>query len=177
MDNDPVNLLLAEHEIIAGAKDVIAAMDQLWTKSADTYERAFREIVSFFVSYSDGFHHRKEEDVLFPALRNHPDFYSNEILDELEDHHQTFREHIGQMQLALEEKNYERAHARLKRYFDELLDHIAVENDELFVMAESLLGDAELERMYFRFKDVDLEIGDDRKKDLERRLAEIRARL
>jgi hypothetical protein len=31
------------------------------------------------------------------------------------------------------------------------------ENDELFVMAESLLSVAELETMYFKFLDIDLE--------------------
>jgi hemerythrin-like domain-containing protein len=177
MQNDPVAMLLAEHEIISGAKDVIAGMDQLWARNADAYTRAFREILSFFVSYSDGFHHQKEESVLFPALRSHPDFDASDIVDELEDHHQAFREHVAQMQLALEEKNYAQAHARLNRYFDELLDHIAVEDDELFVMAGSILGDAELERVYFQFKDVDRELGEDRKQELEQRLDGIRALL
>jgi hemerythrin-like domain-containing protein len=77
MQNDPMAMLLAEHEIISGANDVIAALDDLWTKNADAYERAFREIISFFVSYSDGSHHRKEEVVLFPALRSHPDFHAS----------------------------------------------------------------------------------------------------
>ena len=177
MENRATQLLLSEHEIIAGAKDAIAAMDQLWTKDAEAYERTFREILSFFVSYSDGFHHRKEEAVLFPALRSHSDFYANDILDELEEHHQAFREHVMQMQLALEGKQYSQAQARLTRYFDELLDHIAVENDELFVMADSILGDAELERIYFGFQDVDRELGMDRKNELEARLAGIKARL
>ncbi|HEU5163657.1 MAG TPA: hemerythrin domain-containing protein [Thermoanaerobaculia bacterium] len=177
MQNDPLKLLLAEHEIIEGAKDVIAAMDQLWTRDAGAYERAAGELLSFFVSYSDGYHHQKEEVVLFPALRSHPDFYSHDVIDELEEHHQTFRDHVAQMKRALGAKDYAEAHARLTRYLDELLDHIAVENDELFVMAESLLGEAELERVFFRFKDVDRELGDDRKKELERRLAAIKAGL
>ncbi len=177
MENDPVNMLMAEHEVIAGAKDVIGAMDQLWSKDPAGYERALAELLAFFAAYSDGYHHRKEELVLFPALRNHPDFYAHDVVDELEEHHQTFRDHIAQMRRALEQSDYEGAHARLTRYADELLDHIAVENDELFVMAGSILGDAELERAYFRFRDVDRELGDERKKELERRLEEMRARL
>ncbi|HEY0590513.1 MAG TPA: hemerythrin domain-containing protein [Thermoanaerobaculia bacterium] len=173
MQNDPLNLLLTEHEIIAGAKNVIAAMDRLWTRNPETYERALGELLAFFAAYSDGYHHRKEEIVLFPELRSHPGFYAHDILDELEEHHQTFRDHVAQMRRAIDEKNYDGAHARLTRYVGELLDHIAVENDELFVMAGSLLSPAELERVYFRFKDVDRELGDDRKNDLERRLTEI----
>jgi hemerythrin-like domain-containing protein len=176
MQNRATEVLLAEHVIISGASGAIAAMDRLWTSDADAYERAFRDIISFFVSYSDGFHHRKEEEVLFPALRSHPDFYASDILDELEDHHQSFREHVTGMQHALEQKSYERAQARLARYFDELLDHIAVENDELFAMVDSLLNETELERIYFAFKDVDRELGEDRKRELERRLEQIKTR-
>jgi hemerythrin-like domain-containing protein len=174
MANDPMQLLLGEHEIISKAGEVITAMDGRWETRPDAYEAALRDLISFFVSYSDGFHHRKEEIILFPALRKHPDFYTPDILDELEDHHQTFRDHVGQLEAAIAEQRYEAAQARLQRYFKELLDHIAMENDELFVMAGSVLSESELERMYFQFQDVDRELGEERKTELEQRLAGIR---
>jgi hemerythrin-like domain-containing protein len=161
--NDPMTVLRAEHEVITAAGGVIGAMD---TASA-SYDDVLRRLISFFVSYSDGFHHRKEEVALFPALRSHPEFYLHGLLDELEEHHQTFRDRIARMQSALSEKNYDGAQSELSLYFNELLDHIAVENDELFVMAESLFSDAELERLYFAFQDVDHELGNERKKELE----------
>jgi hemerythrin-like domain-containing protein len=177
MPNDPMQLLLGEHEVISRAKEVIDAMDQVWTSSEDAYQEALREVISFFVKYGDGFHHQKEEMALFPVLRNHPDFYAQDMLEELQDHHQTFRDHIAKMQLALTEKKYEVAQSRLRVYFNELLDHIAVENDELFVMAGSLLSETELERMYFRFKDIDRELGEDLKKKLEETLTRVKALL
>jgi hemerythrin-like domain-containing protein len=173
MANDPMQLLLAEHEIISKTGEVITAMDRRWETSPEAYERALRDLISFFVTYSDGFHHRKEEIILFPALRNHPDFYTPDILDELEDHHLTFRDHVAQLEAAVADKRYDAAQARLQRYFHELLDHIAVENDELFVMAGSLLSESELERIYFQFQDVDRELGEERKTELEQLLAGI----
>lgn len=175
--NDPVTLLLSEHEVIASANDVVAAMDGLWTRSGETYEQAAREIASFFAAYGDEYHHRKEEVVLFPELRSHPDFYAHDVVDELEDHHRAFRDHLAKLERALAQKDYAGAQGVLRRYLDELLDHIAVENDELFVIAQSVLGETELERVFFRFKDLDRELGDERKVELEGQLAAIRARL
>ena len=54
----------------------------------------------------------------------------------------------------------------LTGYINDLLDHIAVENDELFIMAESLFNEDELERMYFLFQDIDMELGQVRKQEL-----------
>ena len=53
----------------------------------------------------------------------------------------------------------------------DLLDHIAAENDELFVLAETLMEEDDLETIYFKFKDIDLELGEDRKVELEESIA------
>ena len=175
MPNDPMELLRDEHDVIRTAQEVIDGMDRLWTKDEERYEEIFRGLLAFFAGYSDGFHHRKEELELFPALKSHPDFYPAGLVDELEEHHRMFRDHVARMQAALLERNYEAGQARLGRYFDELLDHMAVENDELFVMAESLFKEAELERMFFRFQDIDREKGD--KNELEAGMAKLKAML
>jgi len=49
-----------------------------------------------------------------------------------------------------------------------LLDHIAAENEELFVLAENLMDEHQLETIYFKFVDVDMELGESRKKDFEK---------
>lgn len=175
--NDPITLLLHEHEIISSARDVITEADRLWIKDEESYEEVLRALMFFFGKYSDGFHHQKEEMALFPALKNHPDFHPQELLDELENHHRIFRDRIGRMQRALDDKKFEDVQSELTAYWNELLDHMAVENDELFVMTESLLGEADLERMYFRFKDIDHELGEDLKKELESTPAKLKAML
>ena len=48
-----------------------------------------------------------------------------------------------------------------------MLDHIGAENDELFSLAENLMGEDDLETIYFKFKDIDMELGEDRKRELE----------
>ena len=50
---------------------------------------------------------------------------------------------------------------------NDLLDHIAVENDELFVLTENIISEDELEKIYFLFEDLDREMGLDKKLKLE----------
>jgi len=38
-------------------------------------------------------------------------------------------------------------------------------------LAENLMDEADLETIYFKFKDMDMELGDDRKKELEESIA------
>jgi len=124
-------------------------------------------LVVFFREYADAYHHRKEEDVLFPAIKDHPDFVLQEIIDEFEQHHEDFREYTSDVMEALEESDFEGAYKEINTYLEELLDHIGAENDELFVLAETLMDEEDLETIFFKFKDIDMELGEERKKELE----------
>ncbi|HMW96335.1 MAG TPA: hypothetical protein PJ983_03720, partial [Flavobacteriales bacterium] len=70
--------------------------------------------------------------------------------------------------------DHAQAHKLLTRYMRDLEDHISAENDELFVLAENLLGKKEREDVYFRFMDIDRQLGEDRKKELEELLAAVK---
>jgi hemerythrin-like domain-containing protein len=177
MATDAMDLLMAEHTTIMAADEVIRAMRESWASDPGTCEQVLREMLSFFARYSDGFHHQKEEQVLFPALRRSAEVAPRELVSELEEHHEAFRAHVATIRRALDEGDYPLAQSTLERYFSELLDHIAVENDELFVMTESLLDAEELDRVYFRFHDIDRELGTDLKRELEATLPRLRALL
>ena len=168
MENNPAEMLLDEHEIIKSVENTIYAMDLLWEKDPEKYKSLISRMLYFFKEYSDRFHHYKEEQILFPEMRNHPDFLLSEILDELEDHHKMFREYTAEIIDLMEQNQFEKAHAILKKYINNLLDHIAVENDELFSMAENLFSKNQFESIYFRCKDIDRELGEAYKKDLEK---------
>ena len=89
------------------------------------------------------------------------------MIDELENHHQTIREKVQEIKVALSENQFQLAQAALRNYLENLLDHIAIENDELFVMSDNILPPKELERMYFQFLDTDEMLGVAFKKDVE----------
>lgn len=96
-----------------------------------------------------------------------------DILGELEEHHEMFRENLHEINEHLTEEDWAGAQNLLEQYLSDLLDHIAIENDELFIMAENLFTDEEQENMYFLFEDADREMGMDRKEEWVRKIGEL----
>jgi len=167
MEHDPVKMLYEEHEVIVNAVEQALELENTWEADPDSYQARTLELVDFFKEYADGYHHRKEEDILFPAIKDHPDFVLQEVIDEFIQHHEDFREYARQVREAIGEGDLAGSFKLLKAYGNDLLDHIAAENDELFVMAESLFSEDELQTLFFRFKDADMELGEGRKAELE----------
>ena len=167
-ENDPSHLLKEEHVIIKQVENIIYAMDRLWEKDPLNYSDMVTKLLRFFKEYSDQFHHQKEEAILFKEMRDHPDFMLGEIIGELEQHHAAFRNYTREIAAQLAEGQYKKAQLILEKYIHQLLDHIAVEDDEFFSMAETLFNKGELEKLYFRFKDVDRNLGEEAKKELEK---------
>lgn len=171
--NNPIQVMLDEHDIISSAEQIVKLLDRYWEKSESKYVNQVHSLIIFFREYADKYHHFKEEQILFPELEKLDDFAVNSIVSELIEHHEMFREHTTSIEEFLDDKQYESAQKLLFTYMDELLDHIAAENDEVFVMAESLFSENELESMYFKFKDIDMELGESNKEKLCEKLNSI----
>ncbi|MCB9363394.1 MAG: hemerythrin domain-containing protein [Flavobacteriales bacterium] len=173
MENNPLNVMYAEHDIIMKAENIIKNLDKVWENDEEKYKEVVTTLITFFREYADGYHHRKEEEVLFPAIHGHPDFVLQEILEEFETHHEDFREYTTEIEDAIAEGDYEKSYKELNSYVQDLLDHIGAENDELFSLAESLIDEDDLETIFFKFKDIDMELGEERKVELEKSIDNI----
>jgi hemerythrin-like domain-containing protein len=171
--HNPIQILLDEHEIISSAQGVIKKLDRYWERSEEGFTEYVTELLQFFRTYSDQYHHYKEEEVLFPLFKDSDEMVVHSMILEFKEHHEMFREHTQAIEAQLEKGQYGQAYTILVTYMNELLDHIAAENDEFFVIAESLLSDEELEKMYFKFLDIDVELGEGRKEELRNLLSEI----
>lgn len=165
-ENNPIQVLMDEHEVISSVESIIQSLEKDWETDEGKYAEKIKQLLRFFREYSDNFHHHKEEEILFKELINNPDFLLDDIITELEEHHEMFRATVDEIQEAVDQKEWSKVQNLLKRYVNDLLDHIAVENDELFIMAESLFSEDELERMYFLFEDIDIELGKEHKQEL-----------
>ena len=118
------------------------------------YNDEIRGYIRFFTEFGDGIHHKKEEVYLFPAMVNHhPDLESG-IIGEFEDHHEQFREYLTEIQGWLIAADWLKTVSAFEQYLQLLEDHIAAENDELFVLAEDLIPPDEMERIFFSFQDL-----------------------
>ena len=167
MKNNPLDIMYAEHDVIKKAEHIINNCDKLWETDPQGYTELINKLIIFFREYADGYHHHKEEDVLFPAINNHPDFILQELIDEFNEHHVSFREYTKEIEEALAIHEFPKSYNLLKMYSNDLLDHIAAENEELFVLAENLLDEPTKENIYFKFKDIDRQLGEERKKKFE----------
>ena len=165
-EHDPIQTLMDEHNVISSSAEALQNLEELWKKDALKYKNSVHKLLKFLKEYGDNFHHYKEENVLFPEMKAHPEFRQHEIIDELEEHHNMFRDYVKEIEEALEEQEWEQVQSKLQQYMNDLLDHIAIENDEVFIMAETLFNEEELESMFFQFQDIDNELGATRKTEL-----------
>ncbi len=140
----------------------------------DKYESTIRQLIDFFVKYSDGYHHHKEELLLFPEMGHKNELLQNGILLEMFENHDDFRSMVKDIRQSLDSKSYMNVQKLIEKYTSALLDHIAVENDEVFQMAEVLFTAAELEKMYFDFMDVDSNLGTSEKRAWEDNISELK---
>lgn len=173
----PIKVLFDEHEIIISAIQIAKKADKLLDKDKVAYEQVIRDLINFFRSYADQYHHNKEENILFPLMSKKNEFLEDGVLKEMFDNHADFRSMIKSIEMFLDGKDYNEAQHQLNIYGEALLDHIAVENDEVFQMAETLLNKEELEKMYFNFEDCDRELGGAKKSQLAEQLKEIQNKL
>lgn len=174
MENNPIKTLMNEHETIGLTEGIIQNLDKLWETDEEFYTQKVNNLLTFFSEYSDKYHHHKEEEVLFKELNDNPDFLLDDIITELEEHHESFRNTISEVREALDNNDFADVQSLLEQYINDLLDHIAIENDELFVTVELLFNESQLERMFFLFKDIDMELGEDRKIELVKSIAALK---
>lgn len=168
--------LCEDHEFILEA---IGLLDQFCTilESGNTVDTSHLQIImSFIRSYADGYHHRKEEVVLFPALisKGIPNEFGpiGCMLHE----HETGREYVRNMAQALTAMKAGSKDviglftSAGRRYISLLSNHIMKENNVLFPLANRLLIPEEHERIIGDFHHIseDLPSEDQPQKHLEK---------
>lgn len=171
--NKAADLLIHEHFVIQNVINNLDDIQILCERYPEEYEKAVKELLIFFREYADKYHHSKEEIILFPKMSDANDMLGGNIISEMLENHEDFRGYIKNIEYLLSVKKYSEAKQVLSDYSEKLLDHIAVENDELFQMLETLFMDDEIEKIYFSFLDSDRELGDSRKKELEKSVLKI----
>lgn len=164
--NDALKLLYEEHSIIVNAIDAARNASSILDRNKTEYEIFMRELIHFFRTYADQYHHHKEEEILFPEMARRNELLAGGVLHEMLENHADFRSMIKSIEANLDTEEYRQAQSELMVYTDALLDHIAAENDELFPMSETLFNDNELRTLFYKFKDCDQTLGEEPKEAL-----------
>lgn len=99
------------------------------------------DIVLFIRKYADGFHHAKEEDILFVAmLENQQNLHCNPIPVMLSEH-DAGRQYVKAMIEALDKGSIDELVENIRGYCFLLSQHIYKEDNVLYPMAEDALQD------------------------------------
>ena len=163
---DPTERLYTEHKNILAALDTFQAFLQQKGDHPDVLKTAIPEIIRFFRHYADKYHHAKEEAELFPMITDSDNWVAADITQEMIDQHTTFRGYAREVEAAYDAADYAQCVKILLKYTDQLKDHIAVEDNELFPMALDIFTEDDLEKLFFRFDDVDRAFGSEQAEEL-----------
>lgn len=158
---DPIDVLRKEHQIIremAGAAETTAES----VRGGDVDLDRVAQLLDFFRNFADRCHHAKEEDELFPALRQALD--DTTAVDLLVQQHEEGRillEGIAARHATITSGGTASDREALARYLDEyahlMARHIDLENDFLWPRASVELDAAEKERLARAFHRIEVQ--------------------
>jgi hemerythrin-like domain-containing protein len=161
--NQATDVLRQEHDAILRMLETTEETTRQLAAGTRVEPRVLDGLLEFFRLFADRCHHGKEEDLLFPLLEKKGlPRYGGPIGVMLVEHDQG-RALVQQMAAAAEDYKAGRADAAsrwaiaARGYVPLLRQHIAKENDVLFVMAERLLSADEQAQLAAEFERVEQE--------------------
>jgi len=159
--HDATKILRQEHEVILRILDVTEKNAQALEAGAEVPAEVLSNTIEFLRLYADRQHHGKEEDLLFPEMEKKGMPREGGPIGMMLIEHKFGRGHIARMAEAAEayqsgdrEAAAQWADAALD-YVALLREHIAKENNILFVMAERMLSPDDQQRLAAEFDGVD----------------------
>jgi hemerythrin-like domain-containing protein len=148
----PTHVLRHEHRVIEQALRALTGMRLKLKLGEAVPAEALAQALDFIRHFTDQYHHRREEDHLFPVLEASGWGDAGGALGFLHEEHLRERELQAELELAIEEYGAGDAHAAqaivnaAAQYTDHLLAHMEKEDTLLFRFAEDWLEeDAKVE--------------------------------
>jgi hemerythrin-like domain-containing protein len=139
---------------------LIDVMEQI-IQEASPNEKHIEEIIDLIKNYADGFHHSKEENMLFPMMLT-KGFSTQQgpVAVMLSEHTQGRNfvkgmvDHLAKY-IAGDKTVLPQICYHMQGYIDLLRNHIAKENNVLFPMADRVLSEGEQESLLVQFEKVE----------------------
>ncbi len=174
MEN-PIQILHREHMILMDAASTTERVQKI--KDNKKYRWLIHDLILFFRNYTEIFHHPKEENVLYPIIKNRSRKINDHLMYEICDNHEDFKALIAEMENHFENRDYELLRKTVDTYLIELVQHIEMEEREILHISENLLVKSEIEKANEDFKTLDEKLGEHEKEKLEKIIANINFQL
>jgi len=147
-------VLSEEHQNILKVIDGVLSECNEFEKGKDFDKEYFAEVIGFIKNYADGYHHAKEEDILFKAmLENIGNLHCNPIPVMLHEHNEG-RQYIKNLEEGIANSDKEQILTNARGYCLLLQDHIYKEDNVLYPMAEEALSEEQKEEVQAKYKQV-----------------------
>ena len=146
-----------DHEHILQLIDVMFVMAGKSAPDADNIET----VISLIRNFADGFHHAKEENILFPAMIKKGFSKENGPIAVMLNDHDQGRNFVKGMVNGLQlfkggdEKALKEVYENMTDYGNLLQSHISKENNVLFKMADKALSQKEQEQLLQEFSEIE----------------------
>jgi len=170
----PFHVLKHEHRII---ERVLRALDGVCSRlegGSAVPASVLLEILDFTTSFADGYHHGKEETMLFPALERRGIPREGGPLGMMEYEHQVERELASDLRLAADLYREGDAAAAnrfiepARAYLGLLVGHIEKEDSILFKLGDAVLDDDDKDALMEGFKQANANLGGRTLQEFER---------
>ncbi len=154
------DILREEHRWIRDLLDALAQVVEGAVETA-TLDPATPELLDLFETFADHSHQQKEERLLFPRLHQRARSRDSRVLRRLENDHDRDRHMMGSMQSNLLGAVYGEPLC-LRQFVEQASsyvrlhqNHMRLEGDKVFVLADEILTDQDDRELCARFEHVD----------------------
>ena len=151
---NPTTILMNEHRVIEQVLNCLEVMARRAERGVIETEAA-DEAIDFFRTFADRCHHAKEESHLFPALEARGMPKQGGPTGMMRSEHELGRLYLRGMQVAVKSRKPADFAQAAQHYIALLRDHIRKEDHCLFRMADSMLTEADREKVLAAFEHVE----------------------
>jgi len=150
-------ILSEEHQHILKVIDVVLEECEQMENGKEINSNFFKDVIYFIKNYADGFHHAKEENILFKTMLDDPEnMHCNPIPVMLHEHDEG-RNFVKGMEGALLDHDVQKLIENASGYGYLMQDHIYKEDNILYPMAEEGLTDNQTQNVEGQDRNVSYE--------------------
>lgn len=162
--NHPVQTLHEEHRILLDAVATTRKVQKI--QDDKQYRWLIHDLILFFRNFTEIYHHPKEEQILYPVIKNRSEKMNEKYFYEICDNHEDFKSLIAEIENHFSNREYFLLRKTMDTYLKELTEHIEKEENEILHISEKLLLKNEIEKINEEFKMLDEKLGDNEKNKL-----------
>jgi len=150
-------ILSEEHQNILKMIDLVMNECEQLENGKEIDVPFFQNVISFIKNYADGFHHKKEEDILFKTMLEQAEYLHCNPIPVMLHEHDEGRHYVRGMEEALLKKNADALGENARNYGFLLQEHIYKEDNILYPMAEEALSEDQKEQVEMLYGKVNPE--------------------